>query len=211
MTESMPYLATGLLLGLAAGVMPGPLTALIITETISHNRRQGIVVACVPVLTDLPIIMVSVFILSELEQFKLALGMLAVSGAVYLAFLAYRNISMKSGVSSGSPGTPQSLRKGIIANFLSPNPYLFWMTVGAAAALNAYRVSITSLILFFASFYFCLVGAQISLALLVDRFKSFMTSNAYQYILKAMGLLLLIFSALYLRDGVKLLGLISNS
>ncbi|HRY44622.1 MAG TPA: hypothetical protein P5164_11830, partial [Thermoanaerobaculia bacterium] len=36
---------------------------------------------------------------------------------------------------------PQSLRKGVIVNLLSPNPYLFWMTVGAPAMRRRKRPS----------------------------------------------------------------------
>ena len=211
MTESMPYLATGILLGLAAGVIPGPLTTLVITETIRHNRRQGIVVACVPMLTDLPIILLAVFVLARLERFRAVLGMISIAGAIFLAFLAYRSFTLNNTGTAGRETEPHSLKTGLITNFLSPNPYVFWMTVGATTILNAYRVGITSVVLFLASFYVCLLGAQIGLALVVDRFKSFMKSGAYQYILRIMGLVLLIFSALYVKDGLLLLGLITNS
>jgi threonine/homoserine/homoserine lactone efflux protein len=205
MTESMPYLVSGILLGLAAGIMPGPLTTLVITETIRHNRRQGIVVACVPLITDLPIIILAVVILAGLEQFRIVLGMISVAGAIFLAYLAYKSfVVRKVGPVEGN-ADPQSLKTGLITNFLSPNPYIFWMTVGSSTILNGYRVNIMAVVLFLASFYICLVGTKISLAIAVDKFKSFMSSSAYLYILKIMGLVLLVFSVMYLKDGLELL------
>lgn len=42
------YLTFGSILGLSAGMSPGPLFALVISETIAHDIRAGIKVALVP-------------------------------------------------------------------------------------------------------------------------------------------------------------------
>jgi hypothetical protein len=65
-----------------------------------------------------------------------------------------------------------------------------------------------AVVFFLASFYICLVGVKITLATIVDKFKSFLGSSAYLYILKAMGLALLVFSVIYAIDGLRLLGFI---
>jgi threonine/homoserine/homoserine lactone efflux protein len=206
--ETLPYLISGILLGLAAGAMPGPLNTLVISETIRHSRKHGLMVAIVPVLTDLPIIILCVFIVAALEQFNTILGCIAISGSLYLAYLAYESFTVKGADFVAIDSAPQSLRKGVIANFLSPNPYVFWMTIGATTIMNGYRINIMAVVFFLASFYICLVGVKITLATIVDKFKSFMSSSAYLYILKAMGLALLVFSLIYARDGLRLLGLI---
>ncbi|OGT32916.1 MAG: hypothetical protein A2W28_01290 [Gammaproteobacteria bacterium RBG_16_51_14] len=50
------FLVTGAVLGISAGLAPGPLLALVVTETLKHGIRTGVRVALVPVCTDLPII-----------------------------------------------------------------------------------------------------------------------------------------------------------
>jgi threonine/homoserine/homoserine lactone efflux protein len=206
MIESAQYLVTGIVLGTSAGIMPGPLTTLVITETMRHNRRQGIVVACVPLITDLPIIMLAVFLLAGLEQFGAVIGIVSIAGAIFLAYLAFKSLTASNVGVAGGKVDPQSLKTGLITNFLSPNPYVFWMTVGAATILNGYRVGIMAVVLFLFSFYICLVGTKISLAIVVDKFKSFMSSSAYLYVLRITGIVLLIFSAIYMKDGLEFLG-----
>jgi threonine/homoserine/homoserine lactone efflux protein len=206
MTELLPFLISGILLGLAAGAMPGPLNTLVISETIRHSRKHGLLVAIVPIITDLPIILICVFIVAALEQFNIILGLISISGSLYLAYLAYESFTVKAIGPVEADSSPQSFRKGLIANFLSPNPYVFWMTVGATTIMNGYRIDIMAVVFFLASFYICLVGVKITLATIVDRFKSFLSSNAYLYILKAMGLALLVFAVIYGIDGFRLLG-----
>ena len=46
----------GVVFGLAAGLMPGPLLALVIQQTLRHGPGEGIKVAAAPLLTDLPIV-----------------------------------------------------------------------------------------------------------------------------------------------------------
>jgi len=206
--ESLPYLLSGILLGLTSGLMPGPLNTVLITETVRHSRKQGIIVAFVPLITDLPIILVSIFILSRLTEFNAVLGIISLAGAVFLTYLAYRSITVKASVGGIVAEAPKSLRTGLITNFLSPNPYLFWMTVGAATVINGFRTDPLAVVFFLGSFYFCLVIVNIALAITVDRFRSFMGSRVYIFILRALGLMLLIYSVIYARDGLRMLGVI---
>ncbi|MFA6111330.1 MAG: hypothetical protein WDA75_21445 [Candidatus Latescibacterota bacterium] len=48
MSDWSASLPAGLLLGLSAGVAPGPLTALILSETLRHGRAAGLRLALVP-------------------------------------------------------------------------------------------------------------------------------------------------------------------
>jgi threonine/homoserine/homoserine lactone efflux protein len=207
-TETLPYLISGMLFGLAAGATPGPLNTLVISETMRHGRKYGLMVAIAPILSDLPIILACIFVVASLEKFNTILGLISISGALYIAYLAYECFTVK-GVGPVDAGqTPQSLRKGLIANFLNPNPYIFWLTIGATTIMSGYKIDIMAVVFFLASFYICIVGVKIIIAMIVDKFKSFLGSSAYLYILKAMGLALLVFAVIYAGDGLRLLGLI---
>lgn len=65
--SSLAILGMGTFFGLTAGISPGPLLTHVITETIKHNRREGIRIAFAPLFTDLPIILVSSFVFSRAE------------------------------------------------------------------------------------------------------------------------------------------------
>jgi len=54
------FLTIGTLLGLSAGLAPGPLLTLVISETLQHDIKSGVKVALAPFITDLPIIILTV-------------------------------------------------------------------------------------------------------------------------------------------------------
>ena len=208
MIESLQYLVSGILFGFAAGISPGPLLALVITETLMHSRREGILVAITPVVTDVPIIVVTIYILSQLSSSDIFLGMLSLAGALFIAYLAYGSIMTREVHLGIYHVKPQSLRKGVLTNFLSPHPYLFWMMIGAPTILRALQVNLASAVAFIAGFYVLLVGSKVLIALLVDRSKNFLKSKTYIYIIRATGVILLCFAVLFFKDGLGMLGLL---
>jgi threonine/homoserine/homoserine lactone efflux protein len=208
MNDSLPFLISGITFGLAAGISPGPLLAIVISETLQHSRKEGFLVALAPIVTDLPIVLISIVLLSKLSHSEPILGILSLAGAVFLAYLSYQSFSVQ-GFSLSVKGTPgDSLKKGVLANFLSPHPYLFWISVGSPVVLKAYSVNLLSALIFVTSFYALLVGSKIAVALLVDTSKSFLKSTAYLWTLRLLGGVLLIFALLFTRDGLRLLGFI---
>lgn len=206
--DSFPFLFTGILFGLVAGISPGPLLALVIAETLTHSRKEGVLVALAPLVTDLPIVFISVFLLAKFSHSHLLLGVISLLGALFIGYLAYESLSVKTGGLNLQKIKPHSLRKGIIANFLSPHPYLFWIAVGAPMTLKAYKANLLSACLFILGFYFFLVGSKIFVAFVIDKSRDFLKSRVYVYTIRLLGVVLLIFAALFLRDGFTLLGLI---
>ena len=128
MTDLVSATLSGITLGLAAGMAPGPLMALAITQTIRHGSKEGIYVACAPLLTDIPIVLGLFFLLRDLPE--TVLGVLGLIGACYALFLAYETARTTALGDIDTAPAAASLRKGILTNFLSPHPYLFWITVG---------------------------------------------------------------------------------
>jgi threonine/homoserine/homoserine lactone efflux protein len=206
MIESISFLLSGIVFGLAAGISPGPLLALVISETLRHGKKEGILTAIAPLVTDLPIVIISVLILAKLSHSHFLLGVISITGAVFIGYLAYESITVKSSSLNIKTINPQSLRKGIITNFLSPHPYLFWIAVGAPMVLKAYQSNIWSAIFFVGGFYFLLVGSKIITALLIDKSRDIMRRRGYLYTIKALGFMLLIIAFLFIRDGLKLMG-----
>ena len=199
---------SGALLGLAAGVLPGPMLTLVISETLHHGKKEGIMVACVPVITDAPIILVSVFVLAKLSGSDVILGIISILGALFVCYLAYESISLKGIEADSNSVEARSLRKGIITNFLNPHPYVFWMTIGAPLVLKAYKASPFVAVLYLAGFYIFLVGSKIVIALLVDRSKGVLQGRGYIYLIRALGVALLFFSVMFIKDGLEFLGII---
>lgn len=193
----------GAFFGLAAGISPGPLLTLVVSETLKHNRREGFKVAISPLITDLPIILVTWFLFSRLNSFSIILSIISFSGGIYFAFLGYETIKTKRLSVETANLNPDSLKKGIGANFLNPNPYIFWFTAGIPTAFKAYETGLLTIILYFVLFYVLLIGSKIFVALLVDRSKAFLRNTAYNMLMKILGIALFLFSILFLYDGLK--------
>jgi threonine/homoserine/homoserine lactone efflux protein len=201
----MIFFALGAFLGLSAGISPGPLLTLVISETLRYNRKEGIKVALAPLVTDLPIVGLTILVFMQLSQFNGVLAVISFLGAAFVAWLGYDSFTTKQ-LPSGSPDAPAlSLRKGIVANFLSPHPYLFWATIGAPTVVKASQVSTLSAVAFLAGFYLLLVGSKVAVALLVAKSRAFIGQKTYIIIMKLLGIGLWLFAAMFVRDGVRYL------
>ncbi|HBE40772.1 MAG TPA: LysE family translocator [Bacteroidales bacterium] len=204
MTDNMwHFISAGVLLGLSSGLSPGPLLTLVLTQTISHNRAEGIKVALSPLITDLPIILITVLILGRLARFDIFLAIISFVGAIFLAYLGVESLRSKELNLDVKDSKSGSLKKGIIANFLNPSPYLFWTTVGTPLLLKAYKTDLLASILFMLLFYVCLTGSKVLVAFLADRSKQFINQKVYLILMRILGIALLIFSLIFLYDGVK--------
>jgi len=195
------YLITGLLLGLTAGISPGPLQTLLIAETLQHNKRAGMLVAIAPLLTDLPIILIAVFIIQKLTGMNIVMGCIALSGAFYLLFLAYGSFTFHLEHTVTNQKSVTSLRKGVVANFLNPHPYLFWMTVGAPTIISALEINIITSVLFILGFYCALIGSLLITAFIVSHTKTFLKQKIYKYIIRILGIVLVILAFLFFREA----------
>jgi threonine/homoserine/homoserine lactone efflux protein len=194
----------GAVLGLSAGISPGPLLTLVISETLRHNRREGIKVALSPLITDVPVILASVFILAQLGRSAVVLGLISISGSIFVLCLGYECLKTREILPDLKNQGTRSLRKGIVANLLNPHPYLFWVTVGTPIVLKAWQISIFYVVAFFLTFYLLLVGSKIGVAMLVHRSKNVLNNKAYIWIMRTLGMILLVFAVLFLLNGFKL-------
>lgn len=199
------FLTIGAALGLSAGVAPGPLLALVITETLRHGPGAGIRVACAPLLTDLPIIAIALFLLAQLAAQPQVLGLISLAGGLLLLFLGWQNLRCQETAPLAPEVSPHPLRKGIAVNLLSPHPYLFWLSVGAPLATKAMAHSLAAAVAFVGAFSILLVGSKMVVALACGKSRSLLSGRAYRLTLRLLGLLLWVLALLLLRDGYTLL------
>ena len=204
----MSYLITGMVFGLSGGLSPGPLLALVISESLRYGVKSGIKVAIAPVLTDLPIVLSTIYIVSRVSGADTILGILSLAGSVFIFYMAWESLVFRGTAIEVDGAKPQSLRKGVIANVLNPHPYLFWMSVGAPTVIRAAESNAAYVILFVSGLYVCLLGTKISVALIAGKSRRFLKSNIYIYLMRFMGVVLMAFALIFLHEGLKLLGLL---
>lgn len=208
MSPTLSYLVTGVIFGLSGGLSPGPLLTLVVCQSLKHGVREGIKVSLAPLFTDFPIVLVTIYILSRLSDIQPVIGAISFFGAAFLIFLGYESLSFTGVDIEPSEIKPQSVKKGIIANFLNPNPYLFWFSIGAPIALKAYKNSTLTLILFVLCLYAVLVGSKISIAIVVGKSRRLLKSRHYVYTTRLLGVILLVFAVLFIKDGLIAFGLL---
>jgi threonine/homoserine/homoserine lactone efflux protein len=207
-SSEIPFIISGIVFGLGGGLTPGPLMTLVITETLKHGTKEGLKVAMAPLITDFPVVLISILLLSELSDINVVIGIISLIGAVFLVYLGYESITFKGVDIDTKFFKPQSLKKGIIANIFNPAPILFWISVGAPTVLKGYEVSLMASIYFIFFMYFCLVGSKILTAMLVGKSRQFLKSRNYMMIIKILGVVLFVFAIFFLRDGLELLDII---
>ncbi len=186
----MQYLLIGLGLGLGAGLAPGPLQALVVTETLARGFAAGARIALSPLLSDLVVVVVSVLVVRSLPDRAVAvLGGLGGLVVIWLGIEALRDVEVSvEGMARSGGG---SLLRGVLVNLLSPYPWLFWLTVGGPLLVAARAESLASAVGFLVGFYLLLVGAKVALAALVAAGRRHLSQRALHRANQAAGLLLL--------------------
>ena len=183
-----------LVLGLGAGLAPGPLLALVMTESLRGGPRAGMRVALAPLVTDAPIVAVSWALAGSLDPQSPWLAVLALGGSIVVGHLAieqWRAVLPKADALHDG----RSLRRGVAVNVLSPHPWLFWITLGGPLLASATATSPWLAVLFLLVFYSLLVGTKLVLAVLTARWGQSLTGAGYRRVCRALGLALLVFAA----------------
>ena len=207
----LEYLATGVVLGLAAGFAPGPLLALILAQSIRFGTREGLKVAAAPLLTDLPIVILATALVGAAAGTAGGvLGAISLAGAAFVAYLGIESIRT-TGVQAGRPDeAPRSWARGALVNALSPHPYIFWVTVGAPILIRAWADGPLAAAAFLVGFYACLVGAKMLLAVIAGRSGGRLRGGAYRAVMVVLGALLLLFAVRLAGEGLRLLGVLPS-
>jgi threonine/homoserine/homoserine lactone efflux protein len=196
------FLSTGITLGLSAGFSPGPLSTLVISHSLRHGMREGVKVAMAPFVTDVPIVLVSVLVLSQLRNSQTAFGLISMIGAAVLFYLSYESFRADHVPIEAGATEARSLGKGALVNFLSPNPYLFWLTVGGPKVVEAWMQSSATAASFLLGFYVCLVGSKMLMAIAAARSKKLLTGKVYRYVMRALGVSLIVLGFVLLQEGL---------
>lgn len=191
----MNYLVAGLSLGFAAGISPGPLLTLVITKTLERGLGAGLRVAVAPLLTDLPIIVIAVTFFAVLPP--LLESILTIAGAIFVLYLAWEILrdARYAHLVTAAPtsGAAADLWRGMLVNFLSPHPWLFWIGVAAPILTSAWQTSVWAALSFLVGFYALLVGSKVLVAFGVANGRHWLDDAWYRRLLITSALLLAFF------------------
>ena len=197
----------GLTFGLAGGLAPGPLTVVLIRQTLSGGFRAGLRVAIVPVLTDGPLIAIGAWGLEHLAESHgiwIAIGLI---GAIFLGWLGLDSFRVKEITVSNEEGViAGSWRLGITTNLVNPHPYLFWLTIGVPAAVHAYHVSFLAMCVYLIGFFAAIVGGKVLIAWLIARYGKALSGPLYRTTMRILGTVMILFAVSFVWDALNRLG-----
>lgn len=156
------FVIPGISFALSATTVPGPLTAYIVNTTLTQGWRKALLVVFSPLITDAPIIILMTFILGQLPDDILKL--IQIGGGVLLLVIArgawaQYQAGTTFDTAKAQPAEPVSmswrriLATGVMMNYLSPGPYLFWATVNGPILVSALEISPLHALVFLVSFY----------------------------------------------------------
>lgn len=203
----LPWLLSGLALGVSGGLSPGPLTVLVLTQTLRHGLREGARVAIAPLLTDGPLIVLSTLVVGALARLQGALGVLSLVGAVVLCGLAWHTARVSAiALPAGQAPAPRSIRTAVLTNLVNPHPYLFWLTIGGPMVVQARATSDAAAAMWALGFFGGLVGSKLVLATVVDRLRSTIAGPGLRWTMRLLAAILLGFAATFLHHGGRVLG-----
>ena len=141
----MYFLTQGIVFGLYAAVLPGPMQAFLLSQIIRSGWKRTLPLALIPLGSDGPVMLSLFFLLSQLPLwFTHVLRIIGGFYILYLASDAYKTSKKQQDISISN--VPQSkLRstflKGVTMNLLNPNVYIFWATIGVPTILTGWQTS----------------------------------------------------------------------
>jgi len=162
------YLVFGFTYALAAAIQPGPFQTFIISKTLENGWKKTLPAAFAPVLSDGPIIVLVLFILSKIPPELIRF--LQIGGGLLLLYLAYSSFnSFLNFEKLNKPEenkTDSTLLKAVLVNLLNPAPYIGWSLIMGPMFIKGYQQSAANGIALIAGFYITIVLAQMGIILL---------------------------------------------
>lgn len=146
------YLILGMAYAFAAAVQPGPLQTYLISQTLSHGWRRTLPAAFSPLISDGPVIVLVLLVLSRVPVW-LVQG-LRLAGGVFVLYLAWGAVKAWRGYDAQQMApAPSSLLRAALVNVLNPNPYISWSLVLGPLLLKGWREAPANGVALLAAFY----------------------------------------------------------
>jgi threonine/homoserine/homoserine lactone efflux protein len=159
------YLICGGTYAFAAAVQPGPLQSYLISQSLSHGWRKTLPAAYAPLISDGPILILSVFVLTVIPAWSIRI--LQCAGGVFLLYLAvqtwntWRNFDKL--VLGEQRKAQTTLLQAVGVNILNPAPYLGWSLVMGPLLLKGWNEHPVNAFALLVGFYAMMIITQMCL------------------------------------------------
>jgi threonine/homoserine/homoserine lactone efflux protein len=166
---------SGLGFGATVALSPGPVLALVISDSIRSGVSAGALVSLSTSIATVPVLLASLVLarsgISGSSHFTQILAIIGAAFLIYCARDAWRPFNLHVAATSGRS---KSFVKGFTSTIFSPYPYTFWVTVGIPASIYGslnWKYSVGSFATGFSiAMFFCNVAVGIGCVVLGRRF-----------------------------------------
>ena len=165
-------LLIGISYALSAGLQPGPLQAFFLAKVAENGWRRALPAAFAPLISDGPIALISITLLTTLpESFRNWIQL--AGGALLLSFawstFRKRNQAGQSDEEAAEVSQPKTIGQAALINLLNPNPYLGWSLVMGPAVLTAWKAGPGQAVILLLAFYITMISTSMVLIYLMGR------------------------------------------
>ena len=203
----MDLVLNGILFGLILAVMLGPIFFVTTTETIQNGKKAGFAITSGVWISDLSIILLSYFFVSQLKEYlhhpnaKIILGL--VGGII---FISIGVISLRKKVKADDEAYAQSwglkslsdfMIKGILVNTINPFTFFFWLTIMSTKVV-ALGLSPKETILFIGAIFLTIVITDSIKVFLADIIRKLMKPIHFLWFSRIAGIGLIGFGIYFL-------------
>lgn len=160
----------GVTFGLWAAWTPGPLSTFLVSKAISSGWRRTLPAALSPLISDGPIAVLVLFILTQVPPWmETALRLGGGVFLLYLAWGAWKSWRVFQAAETSSKATGAfSLLKAATVNWLNPGPYIGWSLVLGPLFLKGWREAPANGVAVLVGFYGVMVLSLAAMILLAS-------------------------------------------
>ncbi|GAB4353200.1 MAG: LysE family transporter [Candidatus Abyssubacteria bacterium] len=216
MTNLVAIFFASLGIGLTGAIMPGPLLALTVKESLSHGKTAPLWLACGHSLCEL--VMVAALVGGVINLFSVnaltgPVGLLGGAMLLYMGIGAFKEV--RAGSIPDTSSTPINARNlllgGAAVSVLNPYWTVWWLTAGLAQVVIAQKAGEIGIISFYAGhisadfLWFGVVG------LVASSGTRMFEGKLYRGVLQACGIFLFVFGLVFAIYGMKTLHSVFNA
>lgn len=183
-------------MGFSVASMPGPILALIATETLRRGAWPGAQTALAPMCVDACVMLPLLMVLQSSIPSGAGVVAIGLAGGAFLFWLGLQSFRARSGGVApdgrrGSRRLPPFL-KGVLTQLMNPYAYIFWGTVGFAFVREGFEAhGLKGAFSFPAGFWLGAGTMNFLVVYLVSRGRRYLPPGAEPYVHAFSGILLI--------------------
>lgn len=201
--------STAFIVGLSGALMPGPVTAITVEQTIKRGLIAAPLVTLGHGIMEALIVALLVFGLGRFMTTPAVTGIIGIAGGALLAWMGLNMIkSARSGyLTLNRPrGSDKAASGPVLAGVLSTlaNPYwfLWWATVGASYVALSQRHGMPGVLLFYSGHILADLLWLLVIAVILVTGKKFISDRIYTGVVIILGIFLIILAAYFFWVGI---------